>query len=34
MCAKLHFIHTNYSDGRLTLPEVIDFYGRRGFDGI
>ena len=21
-------IHTNYSDGRLTLPEVIDFYGR------
>jgi UDP-N-acetylglucosamine:LPS N-acetylglucosamine transferase len=27
-------IHTNYSDGRLTLPEVIDFYGRRGFDCI
>jgi UDP-N-acetylglucosamine:LPS N-acetylglucosamine transferase len=27
-------IHTNYSDGRLALPEVIDFYGRRGFDCI
>jgi UDP-N-acetylglucosamine:LPS N-acetylglucosamine transferase/predicted metal-dependent phosphoesterase TrpH len=27
-------IHTNYSDGRLTVPEVIDFYGVRGFDCI
>lgn len=27
-------IHTNYSDGRLTVPEVIDFYGTRGFDCI
>jgi len=27
-------VHTNYSDGRLPLPEVIDFYGRRGFDCI
>ena len=27
-------IHTNYSDGRMTLPEVVDFYGRRGFDCI
>jgi predicted metal-dependent phosphoesterase TrpH len=27
-------IHTNYSDGRLSLPEVVDFYGRRGFDCI
>jgi UDP-N-acetylglucosamine:LPS N-acetylglucosamine transferase/predicted metal-dependent phosphoesterase TrpH len=27
-------IHTNYSDGSMTLPEVIDFYGRRGFDCI
>jgi hypothetical protein len=27
-------IHTNYSDGRLTLPDVIDFYGRRNFDCI
>jgi processive 1,2-diacylglycerol beta-glucosyltransferase len=27
-------IHTNYSDGSLTAPEVIDFYGKRGFDCI
>jgi processive 1,2-diacylglycerol beta-glucosyltransferase len=27
-------IHTNYSDGRLTVPEVVDFYGARGFDCI
>ena len=27
-------IHTNYSDGKLTVPEVIDFYGSRGFDCI
>jgi UDP-N-acetylglucosamine:LPS N-acetylglucosamine transferase len=27
-------IHTNYSDGRLTVPEVVDFYGTRGFDCI
>ena len=27
-------IHTNYSDGRLTVPEVVDFYGSRGFDCI
>lgn len=27
-------IHTNYSDGKLTAPEVIDFYGERGFDVI
>jgi processive 1,2-diacylglycerol beta-glucosyltransferase len=27
-------MHTNYSDGRLTLPELIDFYGRRRFDCI
>ncbi len=27
-------IHTNYSDGSLTLPEVVDFYGKRGFDCI
>jgi histidinol phosphatase-like PHP family hydrolase len=27
-------IHTNYSDGKLTAPEVVDFYGRRGFDCI
>jgi hypothetical protein len=27
-------IHTNYSDGKLSVPEVIDFYGERGFDCI
>ncbi|TVQ79031.1 MAG: phosphotransferase [Bradymonadales bacterium] len=24
--------HTQYSDGKLSLPELVDFYGRRGFD--
>jgi processive 1,2-diacylglycerol beta-glucosyltransferase len=27
-------IHTDYSDGKLTLPEVVDFYGQLGFDCI
>ncbi|MBX3747827.1 MAG: UDP-N-acetylglucosamine--LPS N-acetylglucosamine transferase [Verrucomicrobiae bacterium] len=27
-------IHTNYSDGRLTVAEVVDYYGTRGFDCI
>jgi processive 1,2-diacylglycerol beta-glucosyltransferase len=27
-------IHTNYSDGKLSVAEVIDFYGRRHFDCI
>jgi len=27
-------IHTNYSDGKLSVPEVVDFYGLRGFDCI
>ncbi|MEI6568396.1 MAG: hypothetical protein WCR20_17085, partial [Verrucomicrobiota bacterium] len=27
-------IHTSYSDGRLSVPEVVDFYGSRGFDCI
>jgi UDP-N-acetylglucosamine:LPS N-acetylglucosamine transferase len=27
-------IHTNYSDGKLAVPEVVDFYGRLGFDAI
>jgi processive 1,2-diacylglycerol beta-glucosyltransferase len=27
-------MHTNYSDGKLTAPELVDFYGRRGFDCI
>jgi predicted metal-dependent phosphoesterase TrpH len=27
-------VHTTWSDGKLTLPEVIDRYGRRGFGAI
>ncbi len=27
-------IHTSYSDGKLSVPEVVDFYGRLGFDCI
>jgi predicted metal-dependent phosphoesterase TrpH len=27
-------IHTNYSDGKLSVSELIDFYGRRQFDCI
>jgi UDP-N-acetylglucosamine:LPS N-acetylglucosamine transferase len=27
-------IHSNYSDGKLTVPELVDFYGSRGFDCI
>jgi UDP-N-acetylglucosamine:LPS N-acetylglucosamine transferase len=27
-------IHTNYSDGKLSVPEIINFYGERGFDCI
>ncbi|MBI3876268.1 MAG: UDP-N-acetylglucosamine--LPS N-acetylglucosamine transferase, partial [Verrucomicrobia bacterium] len=27
-------IHSNYSDGKLTVPEIVDFYGPRGFDCI
>jgi UDP-N-acetylglucosamine:LPS N-acetylglucosamine transferase/predicted metal-dependent phosphoesterase TrpH len=27
-------IHTNYSDGKLSIAEVVDFYGRRRFDCI
>ena len=26
--------HTIFSDGRLTLRELVDFYGRRGFDAL
>ena len=32
MC-DLH-THTNYSDGKLSVPELVDFYGQRGFDCI
>lgn len=31
--ADLH-IHTTFSDGQMTLPETIDFYGKRGFGAI
>jgi UDP-N-acetylglucosamine:LPS N-acetylglucosamine transferase len=27
-------IHSNYSDGKMSVPEIIDFYGERGFDCI
>jgi predicted metal-dependent phosphoesterase TrpH len=27
-------IHSTFSDGRLTIPELIDFYGSRGFGVI
>jgi hypothetical protein len=27
-------IHSNYSDGKLSVAEVVDFYGRRQFDCI
>ncbi|MGO9478903.1 MAG: MGDG synthase family glycosyltransferase [Limisphaerales bacterium] len=27
-------IHSNYSDGKLTVPDIIDFYGEHGFDCI
>jgi UDP-N-acetylglucosamine:LPS N-acetylglucosamine transferase/predicted metal-dependent phosphoesterase TrpH len=27
-------IHSNYSDGKLSVSEVVDFYGRRQFDCI
>jgi len=26
--------HTIFSDGRLTVSELVDFYGRRGFDAL
>ena len=30
MLADLH-IHSNFSDGKLSIPEIVDFYGSRGF---
>lgn len=27
-------IHSTFSDGRLTIPELVDFYGHRGFGAI
>jgi processive 1,2-diacylglycerol beta-glucosyltransferase len=26
--------HSVYSDGKLTIPELVDFYGQRGFDAL
>lgn len=31
--ADLH-VHSTFSDGKLTIPELVDFYGRRGFGAI
>lgn len=33
MLGDLH-IHSNFSDGKLAIPDVIDFYGNRGFGVI
>lgn len=33
LLADLH-IHTTWSDGRLSIPEVIDLFGRSGHDAI
>lgn len=33
LLCDLH-IHSNYSDGKLSVPELVDFYGKRGFDAI
>ncbi len=27
-------MHSNYSDGKLSVPELVDFYGEHGFDCI
>jgi UDP-N-acetylglucosamine:LPS N-acetylglucosamine transferase/predicted metal-dependent phosphoesterase TrpH len=27
-------IHSNYSDGKLAVPDIVDFYGEHGFDCI
>src|SRR5262245_55927988 len=32
-CADFH-VHSNFSDGRLRIPELVDFYGSRGFGAI
>ena len=31
LLCELH-AHTRWSDGELTLPELVDLYGRSGFD--
>lgn len=30
MLADMH-IHSTYSDGKLTIPEIVDFFGSKGF---
>jgi hypothetical protein len=27
-------IHSNFSDGKHSIPEIVDFYGKRGFSSI
>src|ERR1700744_1190961 len=31
--ADLH-MHSTFSDGRMTIPELVDFFGSRGFGAI
>ncbi len=31
--ADLH-IHSTFSDGKMTIPQIVDFYGSRGFGCI
>lgn len=33
MLADLH-IHSTFSDGKMTIPQLVDFYGKRGFGAI
>ena len=33
MLSDFH-IHSNFSDGKHSIPEIVDFYGRRGFGCI
>lgn len=33
LLADLH-THSTFSDGQMTIPELVDFYGQRGFDCI
>ena len=27
-------IHSNFSDGKLSVPEIVDLYGQKGFSAI
>jgi predicted metal-dependent phosphoesterase TrpH len=33
MLADFH-VHSNFSDGKMTIPDVVDMYGKRGFGAI